>query len=74
MYHPALPGPPAWGCFTAPPFQAEVAAEALLGMLSTNIFWVGLWDLLDNTIFPNDTNGQMFFLVRGGASPLAGFG
>ena len=40
MYHPALPGPPAWGCFTAPPFQAEVAAEALLGMLSTNIFWV----------------------------------
>lgn len=101
MYHPALPGPPAWGCFTAPPFQAEVAAEALLGMLSTNIFWgasprcglcllavrandscccwslsclwrstyhsfrraVGLWDLLDNTIFPNDTNGQMCFLV-----------
>ena len=40
MYHPALPGPPAWGCFTAPPFQTEVAAEALLGMLSTNIFWV----------------------------------
>ena len=33
-------------------------------MLSTNIFWVGLWDLLDNTIFPNDTNGQMLFLVR----------
>jgi hypothetical protein len=64
MYHPSLPGPPAWGCFTAPPFQKDVAAEALLGMLSTNIFWVGLWDLLDNTIFPNDTNGQMMFLVR----------
>ena len=64
MYHPAMPGPPAWGCFTAPPCQAEVAAEALLGMLFTNIFWVGLWDLLDNTIFPNDTNSQMCFLAR----------
>jgi hypothetical protein len=72
MYHPSLPGPPAWGCFTAPPFQKDVAAEALLGMLSTNIFWVGLWDLLDNTIFPNDTNGQMLFLVRARAQGCAG--
>ena len=33
-------------------------------MLFANLFWVGLWDLLDNTIFPNDTGGQMMLLVR----------
>jgi hypothetical protein len=64
LHHPDLPGPPAWGCFTSPPFQLRVAAEAMLGMLFANLFWVGLWDLLDNTIFPSDTNGQMLLLVR----------
>ncbi len=38
--------------------------EALASILFTNLFWVGLWDLLDNTIFPDDTSGQMLLLVR----------
>jgi hypothetical protein len=63
LHHPELPGPPAWGPFTSPPFQVDVAAEALLGMLFANLFWVGLWDLVDNTLFPEDTNGQMMAMV-----------
>jgi hypothetical protein len=38
--------------------------EALFSILFTNLFWVGLWDLLDNTLFPNDTSTQMALLVR----------
>lgn len=38
--------------------------EALASILFTNLFWVGLWDLLDNTLFPDDTTGQMLLLVR----------
>lgn len=41
-----------------------MAVEALLSMLFSNLFWVGLWDLLDSTIFPNDTPTQMWLLVR----------
>ena len=60
--------PPPYGCFTVPRFQMLPALEALLGVIFANLFWVGLWDLLDNTIFPNDTTGQMMLLVRGAAA------
>lgn len=42
--------------------------ESLFGLLFTNFLWVGLWDLLDNTIFPNDDAWQMYLLVRGSRS------
>ena len=38
--------------------------EALASILFTNLLWVGLWDLLDNTLFPDDTTVQMLLLVR----------
>lgn len=38
--------------------------EALLGLLFANLFWVGLWDLLDTTIFPFDSSYAMLLLVR----------
>jgi hypothetical protein len=40
------------------------ALEALLGVIFANLFWVGLWDLLDNTIFPSENSVQMLSLVR----------
>jgi hypothetical protein len=40
------------------------AAEALMGLLFANLFWVGLWDLLDTTIFPFDSSYAMLLLVR----------
>ncbi len=45
-------------------FQAAPALESLLGLLFANLFWVGLWDLLDNTIFPTESSVQMLSLVR----------
>lgn len=38
-----------------------------MGLLFANLFWVGLWDLLDTTIFPFDSSYAMLLLVR--ASP-----
>ena len=64
--------PPRYGCFTVPRFQALSALEALLGMLFANLFWVGLWDLLDNTIFPSENSVQMLSLVRAGCSTALG--
>ena len=48
-------------------FRLVPAAEALMGLLFANLFWVGLWDLLDTTIFPFDSSYAMLLLVR----PLA---
>jgi hypothetical protein len=56
--------PPPYGCFTVPRFQLLPALESLLGLLFANLFWVGLWDLLDNTIFPSENSVQMLSLVR----------
>lgn len=56
--------PPPYGCFTLPEFQLLPALEALMGLLFANLFWVGLWDLLDNTIFPDENSIQMLSLVR----------
>ena len=58
-----FPGPPSWLCFTAPPLRPWQILEALASIFFTNLFWVGLWDLLDNTVFPSDTSGQMLLLV-----------
>jgi len=58
--------PPRYGCFSTPRFQLLPALEALLGLLFANLFWVGLWDLLDNTIFPSENSVQMLSLVRTG--------
>lgn len=44
-------------------FALWPAAEALLGLLFANLFWVGLWDLLDSTIFPSDGPYAMLTLV-----------
>ena len=35
-----------------------------MGLLFANLFWVGLWDLLDTTIFPFDSSYAMLLLVR----------
>ena len=35
--------PPPYFCFTVPRFQLVPAAEALLGLLFANLFWVGMW-------------------------------
>ena len=56
--------PPPYGCFTVPAFQLLPALESLFVLLFANLFWVGLWDLLDNTIFPNENSIQMLSLVR----------
>ena len=45
-------------------FRLVPAAEALMGLLFANLFWVGLWDLLDTTIFPFDSSYAMLLLVR----------
>ncbi len=63
--------PPPYGCFTLPHFQLLPALEALLGLLFANLFWVGLWDLLDNTIFPSENSVQMLSLVRAARSRSA---
>ena len=34
-----------------------------MGLLFANLFWVGLWDLLDTTIFPFDSSYAMLLLV-----------
>jgi hypothetical protein len=47
-----------------PRFRLVPAAEALMGLLFANLFWVGLWDLLDTTIFPFDSSYAMLLLVR----------
>jgi hypothetical protein len=44
-------------------FSLFPAVEALLGLLFANLFWVGLWDLLDTTIFPFDSSYAMLLLV-----------
>ena len=64
--------PPPFGCFTLPRFQVLAALEALLGLVFTNVFWVGLWDLLDNTIFPSENSVQMLSLVRRSGSAFLG--
>jgi len=56
--------PPPYFCFTVPRFHLLPAMEALLGLLFANLFWVGLWDLLDTTIFPFDSSLAMLALVR----------
>lgn len=54
-------------------FQLVPFLESLTGLLFANFFWVGLWDLLDNTIFPNDYAWQMYLLVRGRAGTPRGW-
>ena len=66
----ATPAP--YGCFSLPRFQLLPALEALLGLVFTNVFWVGLWDLLDNTIFPSENSVQMLSLVRCSRSARCG--
>jgi hypothetical protein len=56
--------PPPYGCFTVPRLELLPALEALLQLLFANLFWVGLWDLLDNTIFPDENSIQMISLAR----------
>ena len=63
--------PPPYFCFTVPRFHLLPAMEALLGLLFANLFWVGLWDLLDTTIFPFDSSPAMFALVRTPAQACA---
>lgn len=55
--------PPPYLCFTVPRFHFVPAAEALLGLLFANLFWVGMWDLLDATFFPADSSWAMLGLV-----------
>lgn len=45
-------------------FQFWTALEAILALVFTNCFWVGLWDLLNNTVFPIDRSADMYSLVR----------
>ena len=52
-----------------PRFEFLPALESLLALLFANLFWVGLWDLLDNTIFPDENSVQMLSLVRRGSGP-----
>lgn len=59
--------PPPFLCFTVPRFEFLPALESLLALLFANLFWVGLWDLLDNTVFPEENSVQMLSLVVGGA-------
>jgi hypothetical protein len=51
-------------------FSLWPAVEALLGLLFANLFWVGLWDLLDSTIFPFDSPITMLLLVSSAPAPL----
>ena len=55
-------GPP-YGCFSVPKFQPMNALEAILALVFTNVFWVGLWDLLNNTVFPDDSTPAMLLLA-----------
>ena len=74
----ALGAPQALCCIDAacnlprlrPRFRLVPAAEALMGLLFANLFWVGLWDLLDTTIFPFDSSYAMLLLVRRLLPPL----
>lgn len=63
------PGPPSFLFFTLPRFLPFHAAESLIGLVWSNIFWVGLWDLVSSTVFPNDSPVAMsvlFFLGTAG--------
>lgn len=45
-------------------FQFYAALESVLALVFINSFWVGLWDLLNNTVFPVDRGRDMYGLVR----------
>jgi len=63
-------GPPSFLIFTLPRFLPFHAAESLLGLCWSNIFWVGLWDLVSSTVFPNDSPVAMSTLFILGTAGL----
>lgn len=62
--------PPPYLCFDVPKWQALNALESVMGLVWVNVFWVGLWDLLDNTLFPGESAPAMFLLMFLGAAML----
>lgn len=64
------PTPPQYGPFSWPRWHRRSAVESLASLLFVNLFWVGLWDLLSNTVLPatgGDTSLQYSACIAVGA-------